>query len=146
MQCFITRWNTEKRVENMTRSGVFFMNFEVFHPWWNTTSHAWYYFSNKMILVGVMKDAKMSSFHLISKHSLNINSFVMVREKKRDPYRHPRLYNNPLFQILVKKNNLAADNEIRDSRKRQLFTEIREHCFLVFLSSFENVPSKSSFL
>ena len=99
-----------------------------------------------MILVGVMKDAKMSSFHLISKHSLNINSFVMVREKKRDLYRHPRLHNNPLFQILVKKNNLAADNEIRDSRKRQLFTEIREHCFLVFLSSFENVPSKSSFL
>ena len=25
------RWNTEKRVENTTRSGVFLMNFEVFH-------------------------------------------------------------------------------------------------------------------
>ena len=29
MQCFITRWNTEKRVENTTRSGVFLTNFEV---------------------------------------------------------------------------------------------------------------------
>ena len=110
----------------------FLTNFEVFHPWWNTASHVWYYSSNKMILVGEMKDAKMSSFHLISKHSLNINSFVMVREKKWNPYQHPRLHNNPLFQILVKKNNLEADNEIRDSRKRQLSTEICEHCFLVF--------------
>ena len=30
-QCFITRWNTEKRVENMMRSAVFLTNFEVFH-------------------------------------------------------------------------------------------------------------------
>ena len=30
-QCFITRWNTEKRVENTTRSGVFLTNFEMFH-------------------------------------------------------------------------------------------------------------------
>ena len=31
MQCFITRWNTEKRVENTSRSRVFLTNFEVFH-------------------------------------------------------------------------------------------------------------------
>ena len=30
--------------------------------WWNTVSNAWYYFSNKMILEGEIKDAKMSSF------------------------------------------------------------------------------------
>ena len=30
-QCFITRWNTEKRVGNTTRSGVFLTNFEEFH-------------------------------------------------------------------------------------------------------------------
>ena len=43
---FITRWNTEKRVENTTRSGVFFANFEVFHlVMKKTASHAWYYFS-----------------------------------------------------------------------------------------------------
>ena len=30
MQCFITRSNTEKRVENTTRSGVFLTNFDVF--------------------------------------------------------------------------------------------------------------------
>ena len=43
--------------------------------WWNTVSNAWYYFSNKMILDGKIKDAKKSSFpllfHLISKHLLN---------------------------------------------------------------------------
>ena len=31
MQCFITRSNTEKRVENTTRSRVFSTNFEVFN-------------------------------------------------------------------------------------------------------------------
>ena len=36
-QCFIARWNTEKRVENTTRSGVFF--------------------SNKIIFEGEIKDA-----------------------------------------------------------------------------------------
>ena len=30
--------------------------------WWNTVSNAWYYFSNKMILDGEIKDAKVSSF------------------------------------------------------------------------------------
>ena len=30
-QCFITRWYTEKRVENTTRGRVFLTNFEVFH-------------------------------------------------------------------------------------------------------------------
>ena len=30
-QCFITRWNTEKRVGNTTRSGVFLTNFDEFH-------------------------------------------------------------------------------------------------------------------
>ena len=31
MQCFITRQNVEKKVENMMRRGVVFTNFEVFH-------------------------------------------------------------------------------------------------------------------
>ena len=30
-QCLMTRWNTEKRVENTTSSGVFLTIFEVFH-------------------------------------------------------------------------------------------------------------------
>ena len=30
--------------------------------WWNTVSNAWYYFSNKIILDGEIKDAKVSSF------------------------------------------------------------------------------------
>ena len=30
--------------------------------WWNTVSNVWYYFSNKMILEGEIKDAKISSF------------------------------------------------------------------------------------
>ena len=41
--------------------------------WWNDVSNAWYYFSNKMTLEGEIKDAKIAVFHLISKHSLNIN-------------------------------------------------------------------------
>ena len=35
-------------------------------------SNAWYYFSNKMILEREIKGAKMTVFHPISKHSLNI--------------------------------------------------------------------------
>ena len=30
--------------------------------WWNTVSNAWYYFSNKMVLEGEIKDSKKSSF------------------------------------------------------------------------------------
>ena len=45
--------------------------------WWNTVSNAWYYVSNKMILEGEIKDAKLRSFHLISKHSLYINFFCI---------------------------------------------------------------------
>ena len=60
-----------KRVENTTRSGVFLMNFEVFHLV-KTLSNAWYYFSNKMILEGQIQDAKMTSFssdfHTLIKH------------------------------------------------------------------------------
>ena len=33
-----------------------------FIEWWNALSKAWYCFSNKMILEGEIKDAKMSSF------------------------------------------------------------------------------------
>ena len=65
--------NTEKRVENTTRSGVFLTTSRWFIWWWNTLSNAWYYFSNKMTLEGEIKDAKIAVFHLISKHSLNIN-------------------------------------------------------------------------
>ena len=38
---------------------------------WN----AWHYFQNEMILEVEIKDAKWPVFHLISKHSLNINFF-----------------------------------------------------------------------
>ena len=30
--------------------------------WWNSVSNAWYYFSNKIVVEGATKDAKMSSF------------------------------------------------------------------------------------
>ena len=64
MQCYITRWNTEKGVENTTLNRVFFKNFEAFHL---VMKHCvecliLYYFSNKKILEGEIKDAKMSSF------------------------------------------------------------------------------------
>ena len=41
--------------------------------WWNTVSSAWYYFSNKMILEREIRTQKWAVFHLVSKHSLNIN-------------------------------------------------------------------------
>ena len=41
--------------------------------WWNTVSNAWYYFSNKMILEGEIKDAKMSSFSSVFQTLININ-------------------------------------------------------------------------
>ena len=64
MQCYITRWNTEKGVENTTRNRVFLMNFEAFHLVMKhcVESLILYYFSNKKILEGEIKDAKMSSF------------------------------------------------------------------------------------
>ena len=43
--------------------------------WWNTVLNAWYYFSNKMILEGEIKDAKLNSFssdfQTLIKHSLH---------------------------------------------------------------------------
>ena len=64
MQCYITRWNTEKGVENTTRNRVFLMNFEAFHLVMKhcVESLILYYFSNKKILEEEIKDAKMSSF------------------------------------------------------------------------------------
>ena len=41
---------------------IFWRTSMCFIWWWNTLSNAWYYFSNKMILEGEIKDAKMSSF------------------------------------------------------------------------------------
>ena len=46
----------------MTRSGVFLTIFEVFHLVMNTASDAWYFFPNKIILEGEIKDAKLRSF------------------------------------------------------------------------------------
>ena len=61
----------KSRIENTTRAAeCFWRTSRWLISWWNT----WYHFSNKMILEGQIKDAKMSSFfNLISKHSLNIN-------------------------------------------------------------------------
>ena len=40
----------------------FLLSSQCFIWWWNTVSNAWYYFSNKMILEGEIKNAKLSSF------------------------------------------------------------------------------------
>ena len=66
------RLNTEKGVENTTRSGIFLTNFEVF-PLVMKRCVEWVtLFLNQMILEGEIKDVKWAVFHLISKHSLNI--------------------------------------------------------------------------
>ena len=41
--------------------------------WWHTVSSGWYYFSNKTMLEGEIKDSKMISFSSDSKYSVNIN-------------------------------------------------------------------------
>ena len=65
----------EKRVENTTQRGVFLKNFKEFHL---VMKHC----VECLILVlkqndfrerNIISDAKMSSFHLISKYSLHIN-------------------------------------------------------------------------
>ena len=52
--------------------GVFLTNFQVFHLVMGRVSNAWYYFINKMILEGEIKNARMSSFspdfHTLIKH------------------------------------------------------------------------------
>ena len=62
MQCFITRWNTEKRVEKRRAAQYFWRTSRCFIWWWNTGSNVWYFFSNKITFEGEIKDAKMSSF------------------------------------------------------------------------------------
>ena len=64
MQCFITRWNTEKRVENVRRAAEYswWTLRYCFIYWWNIVSNAWYYFSNKKILDREIKNVKLSSF------------------------------------------------------------------------------------
>ena len=48
-QCFITRWNTKKRVEYFWRTSRCFI------WWWNTVSNVWYHFSNRIILTGEIR-------------------------------------------------------------------------------------------
>ena len=52
----------QEESENMTRSGVFLTVFEVFYLVMNTASNARYFFPNKLILEGEIKDAKLRSF------------------------------------------------------------------------------------
>ena len=83
-RCFIWWWNTASHVwyitSNMRRSvssldetlrreckirhaaEYFWWTSRCFIWWWNTVSNAWCYFSNKMILEGEIKEAKMNSF------------------------------------------------------------------------------------
>ena len=51
----------------------FWWTLRCFICWRNTVSNAWYYFSNKIILEGETKDAKMSSFSCDFKTLININ-------------------------------------------------------------------------
>ena len=81
MQCFITIWNTEKRVESMTCSRVFLTNFEVFHLvmkhcvkcFNDITSQIKWFYKEKLRMQNVR-----AAFHLISQHSLNINFLCIV--------------------------------------------------------------------
>ena len=75
MRCRVSSLDETLRRELKIRhaAGYFWRTLRCFIWWLNTVSNAQYYFSNKMIFEGEIKDAKMRSFHLISKHSSNIN-------------------------------------------------------------------------
>ena len=64
MRCSVSSPDETLRRELKIRRAAeyFWRTSRCFIWWWNTVSNAWYYFSNKMILEGKIKDAKMSSF------------------------------------------------------------------------------------
>ena len=64
MRCSVSSPDETLRRELKIRRAAeyFWRTSRCFIWWWNTVSNAWYYFSNKMILEGEIKDAKMSSF------------------------------------------------------------------------------------
>ena len=67
---------TPRRELKIRRAAEYFWRtLRCFIWWWNTVSNAWYYFSNKMILEGEIKDAEMSSFSS-DFHTLITHSFV----------------------------------------------------------------------
>ena len=70
-------WKTEKRVENTTRrrSGVFLTNQRCFIWWWNIVSQCLILLLKhwKWLYKKKSRMQKWAVFHLISKHSLNIN-------------------------------------------------------------------------
>ena len=55
--------NTEKKVENTTRSGVFLTNFEVFDVVIKHCDECLIYFSNKLILKGKLRMQNRGVFH-----------------------------------------------------------------------------------
>ena len=75
MRCRVSSLDEMLRRELKIRhaAGYFWRTLRCCIWWLNTVSNARYYFSNKMIFEGEIKDAKMRGFHLISKHSSNIN-------------------------------------------------------------------------
>ena len=64
---------TLRRELKKPRAEYFWRTSRCFIWWWNTVSNAWYYFSNKMILEGEIKDAKMSSFSSVFQTLINID-------------------------------------------------------------------------
>ena len=65
--------NTEKRVENTTRRGVFLTNFDVFDIVMKHCDE----FSNKLILKGKLRMQKQGGFHQISKH-VTVHDFLCL--------------------------------------------------------------------
>ena len=75
LRCSLSSPDETPRRELKIRSTMeyFWWTLRCFICWRNTVSNAWYYFSNKIILEGETKDAKMSSFSCDFKTLININ-------------------------------------------------------------------------
>ena len=69
---------TPRRELKIRRAAEYFWRTSrCFIYWWNTVSNVWYFFSNKIIFEGEIKDAKMNSFssdiQTLIKHQFPLN-------------------------------------------------------------------------
>ena len=110
---------TLRRELNIWRAAEYFWRpFRCFIWWWNTASSAWCYFSNKMILKGGIKDAKMSSFFIWFPNtyltvislgcsellmSLRSNEYPWIKNFADDHYRY-----NEMWWTFMKFNYIHA--------------------------------------
>ena len=129
MRCSVSsRDETPRRELKIRRAAEYFWRrSRCFNWWWSTVSNAWYYSSNKRILEGEVKDAKLSSLHLISKHSLNINflciffmNYQWLRSGVNLVNSHEKKTNNIENWIKIRNHKPSSTKAFKKSLKKYL--------------------------